>query len=231
MKNYVLIGDIHSQYDQLNSALKFIQNNIKNYYIIFLGDLFDSRTNSSNSVDVYHKIQHLINCNKGVVLQSNHQNKHIRWMKGNSVYLNNGLDQTIKDFTDSDVDVKQLLQWLISFPYAIAFKDKYGLEYRCAHAYFSSKLFVPTKYDEEYLIYDVSNSTQKKCLYGIMENNERLEWWNQKSNHSWIRVAGHYHRVHIDLKTTKSIVLDGECGGEGGKLHIYDVNSKKSYLF
>ena len=69
MKNYVLIGDIHSQYPQLVSALKFIQDNIQDYYIIFLGDVFDSRNSYSNSVGVYSQIQHLQQKNKCVVLQ------------------------------------------------------------------------------------------------------------------------------------------------------------------
>lgn len=231
MKNYVLIGDIHSQYHQLTSALNFIQNNIEDYYIIFLGDVFDSRNYYSNSLGVYSQIQYLQQENKCVVLQSNHQNKHIRHLKGHSVYLNNGLDVTIKEFNDAPVDKQTLIDWLNSFPYGIAFRDATGLEYRCAHAYFSSKLYVPPDYEGEYYITDVSKISRKKCLYGIIHDNTRIEWWNKPSNNNWIRVSGHYHRVHIDLIDTKSIVLDGECGDENGKLCIYNVNAKEVHYF
>lgn len=231
MKNYVLIGDIHSQYLQLKNAVNFVQQNIQNYYIIFLGDLFDSRTEYSNSVDVYKLVRTLQRENNCTILQSNHQDKLIRYFKGNNVYLNNGMDRTLEDFKSSDISVEEVLNWLQSFSYGLAFKDKHNLEYRCSHAYFSSKFFIPKEYQDEYHVDVVSKHTKSKCLYGIVKDNQRVEWWNQESNHSWIRVAGHYHKVHIDLQNTKSIVLDGECGNDGGKLYIYDVNSQQHYFF
>jgi hypothetical protein len=231
MKNYVLVGDIHSQYHQLTEALTYIKNNVDNYYIVFLGDLFDSRVNYSNSLGVYTTIKSLQEENKCVVLQSNHQDKHIRYLKGNKVFLNNGLDTTIQDFKNSQVESNEIYKWLSSFPYGIVFKDKDGLEYRCSHAYFSSKIFVPTDYEEEYFVNLVSKHTKSKCLYGPVKDNSRVEWWTKESSHSWIRVAGHYHTVHIDLETTKALVLDAECGSDGGKLCVYNVNSKEANYF
>jgi hypothetical protein len=227
MKNYVLIGDIHSQYHQLNDALTYIENNIENYFIVFLGDLFDSRISSSNSVGVYESVKYLQKNNQCVVLQSNHQDKCIRYLKGHNVYTNNGLDRTIQDFDEALISKNTLLEWLSTFPYGIAFKDKNGIEYRCSHAYFSSKLYVPTEYEkEEHHISIVGKHTKSKCLYGLVYENKRVEWWNQETDRDWIRVAGHYHALHIDLTKTKSIILDGECGGEGGLLCIYDVNQQ-----
>ena len=231
MKNYVLVGDIHSQYLQLLNAFKFIEQTVQDYYIIFLGDLFDSRTEYSNSVSVYELIKHLQDKNLCTILQSNHQDKLIRHFKGNNVFLNNGLDRTLEDFKKSNISNEEVLDWLQSFSYGVAFKDQNHLEYRCSHAYFSSKFFIPEEYPEEYHISVVSKHTKSKCLYGIVKDNQRVEWWNQNSPHSWIRVAGHYHKVHIDLENTKSIVLDGECGNDNGKLYIYNVNSQQHYSF
>lgn len=231
MKNYVLVGDIHSQYLQLNDALNFIIKNIDNPYIIFLGDLFDSRVDYSDSVSVYSLVRTLQDKGLCTILQSNHQDKHIRYLKGHDVYLNNGLDLTIEDFKKSNIDNDEILSWLQSFPYGITFKDKDNVEYRCSHAYFSSTLLVPESYVGEYKIDLVSKKTKSKCLYGPLYDTERVEWWTKPSSNSWIRVAGHYHRVHIDLETTKSLVLDAECGSPGGKLCIYDVNLKTPYFF
>lgn len=229
MKNYVLIGDVHSQYDKLSNAIDFIENNIEKYYIIFLGDLFDSRNDYSNSLGVYEKVKSILDSDLGIALRSNHQDKHIRYIKGHSVYVNNGLEKTIEDF--KTINSNEILNFLESFPYGIVFKDSTGLEYRCAHAYFSSKIYVPKKYSDEYLIYDVSKSTKHKFLYGILSSGSRVEWWNNESNLDWIRVSGHYHKVHIDLENTKSIVLDAECGDDGGQLCIFDINSKKLSYF
>ena len=231
MKNYVLVGDIHSQYHQLTEALTFVKNNIENYHIIFLGDLFDSRVDYSNSLGVYETVRSLQESGLCTVLQSNHQDKHIRHLKGNNVFLNNGLDTTIKDFSNSSISKEELLSWLNSFPYGIVFRDKDNLEYRCAHAYFSSRILVPNDYEDEYLLTLVSKHTKSKCLYGPVTNNQRIEWWNEESPHSWIRVAGHYHTVHIDLEKTKSLVLDAECGSDNGKLCIYNVNAKTAHYF
>lgn len=231
MKNYVLVGDVHSQYLQLVSAISYIRENIENYYIIFLGDLFDSRNDYTNSVGVYNLVRNLEAEDKCLVLQSNHQNKYIRHLIGHNVCTNHGLDRTILDFNNSDIEVTSLCEWLEGHPYGVVFKDKDGLEYRCSHAYFSSKLFVPNDYSDLYLVHNVSKNTKRKCLYGLISDNKRVEWWNESRDRDWIRVAGHYHHVHIDLVNTKSIVLDGECGNEGGKLFIYNVNSKEAIEF
>lgn len=231
MKNYVIIGDIHSQYLKLNEALNFIEDNIQDYHIIFLGDIFDSRTEYSNSVDVYKTIKSLHENRRCSVLQSNHQDKLIRYLKGNNVLANNGLERTLEDFQNSDIDTQEVLDWLLRFPYGLTFRDNSGLEYRCSHAYFSSKFFVPDCYENEYEIHLVSKATKSKSIYGPIVNDSRLLWWNTESQLSWIRVAGHYHTLHIDLDFTKSLVLDSECGNDGGKLSVYDVNSRKNYLF
>lgn len=231
MKNYVLVGDIHSQYHQLLSALDFIKNNITDFYLICLGDIFDSRTKYSNSVDVYKTLRNLENNGKAIVLQSNHQDKYIRFLKGNQITPNNGLDRTIEDFSKENISTQEILNWLETFPYGIAFKDSSGLEYRCSHAYFSSKFFVPSEYKDEYLIHIVSKTTKSKCIYGPIQENIRIQWWNSEEDQPWIRVAGHYHKVHIDLEKTKSIILDGGCGNDEGKLYIYDVNQQQIYFF
>lgn len=231
MKNYVLIGDIHSQYHQLFNALEFIQNNIPNFYLIFLGDIFDSRVEHSNSLGVYEILKQLQENNKCIILQSNHQEKFIRYLKGNPVTINNGLDKTINDLGSNSEFNSSLLDWLSTFPYGVAFKDLHGQEYRCSHAYFSSKFYVPLEYENEYLINFVSKHTKSKCIYGPIHDNVRIHWWNEPSTHNWVRVSGHYHYVHIDLEITKSIILDGECGSEGGKLYIYDTNNRKPYYF
>lgn len=228
MKNYVLVGDIHSQSDKLLRAIDFIQRTIENYHIIFLGDLFDSRTEFSDSVKVFHTV---FNLKSATVLQSNHQNKLIRYLRGNDITASHGLNRTIEEFENSTISKYDLLKWLESFPYGVVFKDKFSLEYRCSHAYFSSKLYVPKEYDNEYEINIVNRGTESKCIYGIHKNSDRVHWWKEKSENSWIRVAGHYHTLHMDLENTKSLVLDGECGNDGGFLCVYDVNKQSIRLF
>lgn len=143
-QNFALIGDVHSQSTRLHSALDFCYTN--NLCPIFLGDIFDSRCDNSDSVGVYRMIREAELKLNAIVLQSNHQNKFIRWLKGNKIFPNNGLETTIDDFlignygvlTTSHVEKQELLDWLENLPYGVIFRDKNLQEYRAAHAYFPS---------------------------------------------------------------------------------------------
>jgi len=232
MTNYVLIGDVHSQSDKLISAVNWVKNNINDYYIIFLGDLFDSRNNFSDSSTVYKLVRSLEKDNKAVTIQSNHQHKLLRYYRGNNVVLSNGIDRTIADFeNDNEIKSSEVYSWLENLPYGVAFRDDSGVEYRAAHAFFSNEIFVPTDYEGIYKVHQVNKKIRDYSINGLYikrnEVTERVQWWNwdKDQNIDWIRVAGHYHIIHENIET-KALILDGGCGNEGGSLVAYDVNSK-----
>lgn len=228
--NYVLIGDVHSQAKNLKAALKFIQKEIKNSRVVFLGDLFDSKNSYSDSFGVYDLVKEAeLNLN-AIVLQSNHQDKLIRYLRGNQILLNNGLDTTISELSNH-ISLDDLYDWLIRQPFGIVFKDIYDVEFRCAHAYFSDEIKVP-QYEEEYFIRAIKKDHKHQFLYGTQDlKRNRIEWWTQNNQEqSFIRVAGHYRNLTIDLNN-KSIVLDSCCGDANGKLSIYDVNSRQLHQF
>lgn len=229
--NYVLIGDIHSQANRLESALNYISQNIQNPCVVFLGDIFDSRCDYSNSVEVYNLVRQAENELNAVVIQSNHQDKLIRYLKGNSVSLGNGLNHTISDFKQSNVCLNELYSWLLRQSFGIVFRDNTGLEFRCAHAYFSSEIQIQD-YTNYYLVKTLNKKLKHEFLYGILdEQKSRLEWWNlNHDNQDFIRVSGHYKTVYSNLDN-KSLVLDSGCGDSNGKLSIYDVNSRAIHQF
>lgn len=224
MKNYALIGDVHSHYGRLSHALLYCRDN--ELTPILLGDIFDSRCFVSESVKVYYLVREAEEALGAIVLQSNHQNKLIRYLKGNKVVLNHGLERTVKEFEDSSVDPEVLLRWLDTRPYGIVFKDKFGEEYRCAHAYFSSRIEVP-EYDDCFLVeHDILNTKLKSVMiYGPVNSEGRIAWWDSPRRHEYRMVAGHYHVV-VDRE--HCLILDGECGDEGENtfLGLYDVNKK-----
>jgi hypothetical protein len=47
MTNFVLMGDVHSVQSKFNLALNYIKENIEDYHLIMLGDVFDSRCSES----------------------------------------------------------------------------------------------------------------------------------------------------------------------------------------
>ena len=194
---------------------------------VLLGDIFDSREVTSESVKVYQLVRHAQNDLGAVVLQSNHQNKLIRYLKGNKVILNHGLDRTVEDFEKSpEGDMGELKEWLESLPYGFVFRDKNGEEYRCAHAYFSSRIEVP-KYEESFEVTPtmVSNKVRNVMIYGPVNSEGRIPWWDSPRRHPWRMAAGHYHIV---VEKDHCLVIDGQCGDEGEDvfLALYDVNKK-----
>lgn len=224
MYNFALIGDIHSQSSLLKSAIEYCKDN--SLTPIFLGDCFDSRCSFSDSVEVYNIIRWSEKELSGICLQSNHQDKFIRYLKGHNVYLNNGLDKTVEEFKESGIYFGDLLEWLETRPYGIVFKDNFGVEYRCAHAYFSSRIEIPN-YSDYHLVYsDVLNRKIKSVMiYGPVNEAGRINWWETPRNKDYIMVSGHYHKMIIK---DECLILDGECGDEKDTafLPLYDVNKK-----
>lgn len=223
---YAIIGDVHSDFRKLKKAFDYAsEHNLK---IILLGDLFDSRCDYSDSIGVYRLVRDF----GAIVLQSNHQDKLIRHLKGNNVVLNNGIDITVEEFKKSKISDDELLHWLLSLPYGIVFRDKKNLEHRCAHAYFSSKTNIPN-YDHYYLVKkeDTDRKIRNLMLYGPTNrgetniDNKRVCWWKNPRHHDYVLVSGHYHIVHID---SHSVVIDGGCGGpeKDNFLCLYDVDNK-----
>jgi Calcineurin-like phosphoesterase len=231
MANFVLMGDVHSVFSRFERALSFISNNIQDYHLVMLGDVFDSRCDESDSVSMYRSIRQLQNEGKLTLLHSNHQWKLQRYLRGNPVKVDASLQRTLDDFSTSDVSNEELLEWLAPLPFAASFHDQNGLEYRCSHAYHSSKLYVPHKYENIYTVQDVSRQMRDKLIYGVLDRDgKRIEWWNQQSDHNWIRCSGHYHRMMVSYEN-KSIVLDSSCGDTDGVLSIFDVNSQTVHQF
>jgi cell fate (sporulation/competence/biofilm development) regulator YmcA (YheA/YmcA/DUF963 family) len=224
MTNFALISDVHSQAQPLKLALEYCSNH--NLTPLFLGDLFDARIENTDSVSVYHQVKEQIENNSAICIQSNHQNKLLRYLKGNNVFIGDDLQRTLDDFKNSNISLEEVYEFLNTMPYGVVFKDKNQVEYRVAHAYFSSRIEVP-EYEDFFLIYEdrLNKSTKSTMLYGPIQREEkqRVEWWKNNRTRDYVLVSGHYHTVCIN---ENSIVLDPECGSPDGALGLYDVNNK-----
>jgi hypothetical protein len=224
MTNFALISDVHSQAHLLKLALEYCGNH--NLTPLFLGDLFDSRVQNSDSVSVYHQVKEQVENNSAICIQSNHQNKLLRHLKGNNVFVGEDLQRTLDDFKEAEISLQEVYEFLNTMPYGVVFRDKNQKEYRVAHAYFSSRIEVP-EYENFCLIHEdkLNKSTKSVMLYGPIQREERqrVEWWKNNRTRDYVLVSGHYHTVCINEST---IVLDPECGSPDGALGVYDVNNK-----
>jgi hypothetical protein len=235
MKNYALIGDVHSQYRPLHQALSYCQSNA--LIPVILGDVFDSRCENSESVEVYRLLRQAQHEMGAIILRSNHQDKLERYMRGNNIRMSPELRRSLDDFIEGEVPASELLLWLESLPYGFCFKDTNGREYRCAHAYFPSWVEVPD-YPLFHIVKEVSKKARQLMMYGPndRESNSRVFWWERPNERPWTRVAGHYHVIH---NRDNNIVLDGGCGGtkrswfceEPPVLCLFDTTSQEMIEF
>ncbi len=208
MREYALIGDLHSQIGPLRAVIRYCET--QGLFPVFLGDIFDSRCAHSDSVSVYFTLRELQEKGDAVVLRSNHQDKLERYIRGYATHTPPELLRTVDDMEAAGVQLESLGQWLESLPHGFCFR-KGEAEYRCAHACFPSWLDVP-EYDSHCEVYPESKQAKSLMMYGPShkEGRGRVKWWESASSRKFIRVAGHYHVVHTD---EKSLVLDAGCGG------------------
>lgn len=221
MSSLCFISDVHSQYNKLQSAVDYAES--KNCRIIFLGDIFDSRVDYSDSIGVLNLVDRCIKRGH-LCLTSNHQDKLIRYLKGNNILQNNGIEKTIEEFETANVNKRYLLDFLQSFPFGIVCKNSYGKEFRVSHAYFPNSLEV-SEYKTIHRVYgrSLNRKTRKTMIYGpINDEHTRIHWWLDKNEtQNYARVSGHYHTVYVD---DYSVVLDSGCGS-GGCLSLYNADT------
>jgi len=226
--SYLLIGDIHSQGSPLAKALKYAEE--ASLRPIFLGDVFDSRCSNSDSVYVYNRIRLAEKELNAVVLNSNHQVRLRNYI--NSVHDNeNGAvetQRTLKELTDSGVNLNEVKEWLRSCPTGFAFKDHKGRLYGCAHAYFPQK-WINQICEDPMAFYTNNEDEEKAIVWGpYSASHRRIKWWNKNVGRKWIRCAGHYHKVVIN---DSSIVLDGNSGYPNGRVATFNVTSQEVIYF
>lgn len=227
-----LIGDVHSQARPLEQALEFVRET--GAMPVFLGDLFDSRCGTSETLAVYEFARAAQRDLGAVILNSNHQDKLRRYLTGGGVNLTRipELSRTIREFDDVGTNRDELVEWLSAMPYGYIFRDSSLREYRAAHAYFPSWVGGPSTeaMGRSVLREDINSKARELMLYGKKDyaTGKRVRWWEDDRTFPWVRVAGHYHCVHV---SDSCLVLDGCCGNEGGRLPVFLVDSRELRYF
>jgi hypothetical protein len=225
--NYAIIGDVHSQGAELALALAYCRDN--DLTPVLLGDLFDSRCETSESIYVMN-LAKAAQANGAIILNSNHHTRILEAIDGeieDEPYCSETF-RTLYELGEAEVDLEAFAQWLRSMPDGFVFKDSFGVEYACAHAYFISKYRKPGA-TKPYTVKAENDVDESHFTWGPMDNNHRrIKWWHLPSENDFVRVCGHYHKDGIKDKT---IMLDANCGFEDGRLALWDVEKRKMVYF
>ena len=224
-RRHLVIGDVHGDHVKLLSLLKRagIESrsncwvNRHDLHVVFLGDLNDPRyaTEKRNlSMSSWRCIEiarELALSGMATVLRSNHQKNLIELYRGQRQDLSWGLEYTKAEMEALQAQhgaqyVSDRINWLDSLPYFYSFTEG-GQLYTCVHAY----------YTEGMKQYCPEPKAGNNAIYGPREKGWRVQWWQEATQRDRVIIAGHYHKV-VFPAVNQAILLDGECGDEGGEL-------------
>lgn len=242
----LVIGDIHGDYISLKKLLGEVGIekvgdtwvNPNNVFLVFLGDLNDTRLDSHEENLLRSSYKALTWCKKlcelgiGTCVQSNHGFNLTNYLKGRRKKLNQGLDYTVEELEQivTKEELKEIKEWLISLPYFYSFYTSNGVLVTCVHA----------QYTQGMSQYNPDGKSKNAVLYGehlpgVDEQGYRLRvsWWNQvEVPPNEMYICGHYHLLEAipNWKDPKVIVLDGGAGSTNGYLYGYFMSNEGNKL-
>ena len=228
--SYLLIGDIHSQGPPIAKALKYAKDN--GLTPVFLGDLFDSRCDESDTIYVYNLVRVAQKELGAVVLNSNHQVRLRNFLNAEfeSPSYTSETWRSFAEFEEAGVDMEELLDWLGQRPDGFSFRDKDGRLHCCSHAYFPLKWVDHEQGQDEQRVFYCNDSHEEELVVWGPYNSRRhrVKWWKDETPRSWTRCAGHYHTVYT---SENNVVLDANSGYPDGSVPAYVVDTKELVYF
>lgn len=199
-----IIGDVHGCFDELQELLvKLDFHRGGDRQLVFVGDLVDR---GPKSKEVLEFVMDLVSTGDALCVMGNHDNKLMRWAKGNKVLLNHGLEDTVLELADMDKD--KIINFISSLPYYLLLdSDKLAV----VHASWHENIFNLKK-----------SHLRSACLYGPTTGEDhsglpiRIDWASKRKWKTPLVVYGHqaYDKVRVINNT---IGIDTGAG-HGGKL-------------
>jgi len=172
-----IIGDIHGQFEKLERLVLNLGYHFESgrhpsgRTLIFLGDLMDRGPNSRGVFDwIFPKWQ----MGDVIWVRGNHDDKFIRWLKGNPVQISHGLETTVAEFSDV---IPERKEYLYSFLKEVPKHFEH----------------IPERLDQETLLC-VHASPEPPVMYGKRDKKtgERIEWWPEYDGRHGFVAFGHY---------------------------------------
>lgn len=229
---YIIIGDVHGCYIELIKLLIKTgckeENGIyvppKNHTVIFTGDIVDKGPENRKC---FYLIRDMVKAKHAILVMGNHDDKFMRYCKGNNVVQNHGLEKTVPQFNDEDKE--EIVEFLQTCP-----KYYYDGDIVVAHAY----------WEEFILKIKKERDVKGHCFYGPttgrkLENGlpERIDWpaVRKATNKSPIIFYGHYPYKEV-RSINKTFGMDTGCvfGNKLSafiypKMKIVSVKAKEIY--
>lgn len=224
----IVVGDIHGCFDELKELLTNLKFNYEKDFLISAGDLCDRGPKSLNVLRFF------VSCPHTLMVEGNHDSKLKRYLKGNKVVVNQGLEKTVSELdslkTTSIVDYQTLiiktLSYIESSPQIIKLPNFKGKEQYLVHAGINaSKGIYAQSYNDSLYLRNIGGD-------GYFDPSGDV-WYNRLSGNYRV-ICGHI--IHENPRPTPNVIcLDGGCvtGGtlramvDGDK--IFEIRARKTY--
>jgi protein phosphatase len=229
---YIIIGDVHGCYTELVKLL--IATGCKedgdifappeNKQIIFTGDIIDKGPENKKC---FYLVKEMVEKNYAILVMGNHDDKLMRWAKGNNVKINHGLEMTAPQFEEKEKGT--IFNFLKDQP-----KYYYDGSLVVAHAY----------WDDFILNIKKERDIKGHCFYGPttgrrLENGlpERIDWPSRRKVNKKSPIICYGHYPYKDVRViNQTYGLDTGCVF-GNKLSaliypemdVIDVKAEKIY--
>jgi protein phosphatase len=216
---YDIIGDIHGCSKELILLLEKLDyecdgNPYKNSYAhpegrlaVFCGDFGDRGPDTPGVLAIVYR---MIKDWNGLAVEGNHDNKLMRFLKGNPVKVGKGMQKTVDQLQsdDSPITKDEILSFLKQLPYKLLLDNERLL---VCHAGLEEKY-----HDQN------SSKVQAKCLYGVTTGKKdaegfpiRLPW---QDSYIGDKIVVHGHVAVVEPVITGNVYnIDTSCV-YGGKL-------------
>lgn len=220
---YDIIGDVHGCRRELECLLEklgyehdrddpykkpFVHPD--NRQAVFVGDLCDRGPDSPGTFAI---VRRMVKEGSALCVQGNHDNKFMRYLKGNPVKIGRGMQRAVNQMEHAHnnkypITNSKLLRFLKQLPYKLILDDE-------------NLLVCHAGLEEKYHFQD-NKKVRSKCLYGVTTGRkdergfpERLPW---QDSYSGARIVVHGHvAVNEPLITNNVYNIDTSCV-YGGRL-------------
>jgi protein phosphatase len=239
VNKFDIIGDPHGCFRELSDLMdklgyqwnrsKGIHIPVEERKIVFVGDIVDR---GPEPIVCLAYVKLMVESGNALCVMGNHDNKFMRYARGNKVQISHGLDKTVAQAREMGTDLKMLGKFVEKLPYYLKLDD--------------DKLIVVHGAWSDELATERSDSGKMKswCLYAPTTGKtlpsgmpDRIDWVSQRQvtdTSPWI-VYGHqpYKEARIQNRTAG---IDTSCVF-GGKLtalrwpemELVEVLAKEQY--
>ncbi len=196
----IVIGDVHGCFDEVQDLLKKVKYDQINDRLIFAGDIIDRGPKSKQIIEFVASQP-----NTHMVM-GNHENKFIRYLRGNPISITDGLQDTIDQLStelESEANREGLLFFFENLPYAIKLDENLYV----VHAGIDPRYSVEAQ-KQNVLIYIRNHAPGR-----VFSDPSAPPWYEvERAEASKDQVILFGHNTQADTSNaTNAVALDGGC--------------------